>query len=105
MYVDRILDVLKARQKSQRVDRDQLLLESLETVVQFLLDRGESDCARVLGDHLELIEQKVKQTWHHSDSQPILPGDSPESAQPSPAPSRPSRETGRTISGDDGREP
>lgn len=90
MYVDRIVDVLKARQQTKRLDRNQLLLESLQTVVQFLLDRGETDCAQVLGDHLEEIEQRVKRTWDLSDNLQTLPVDSPGSGPPSPEPSPPS---------------
>lgn len=102
MYVDRILDVIKARQQSKRVDRNQLLLESLQTVVRFLLDRGETDCAQVLGDHLEEIEQEVRQTWDLSDNQQTLSGDFRQSATQSPVPSPPSpKAKGKTLSKED----
>ncbi len=87
MYVDRILDVLKAQQQRRAVDRERLLLESLQTVVDFLIEKGEPDCAQVLGNHLEDIGNKVKRFWNQSDNHPVwregMPASGPESREPS----------------------
>ncbi|MCA9482948.1 MAG: hypothetical protein KC553_04385 [Nitrospina sp.] len=93
MYVDRILDILKARQLHRSLDRDRLLIESLQTVVQFLVEKGETDCARVLGEHLETLGNRVKRIWKLSDSLPNWHTAMPKSAPPSPAPSPPSAKT------------
>jgi hypothetical protein len=66
MYTGHILDIRKTMMQEQTVDRDQLLIDALRTVVNFLLQKGEGESARFIGDHLEEIGNKVKTFWQDS---------------------------------------
>ncbi|MFQ5482900.1 MAG: hypothetical protein ACE5ER_09085 [Nitrospinaceae bacterium] len=90
MYVDRILDVLKAQERERELDHDQLLVEALYAVVRFLIEQGQTECAQVLGDHLEEIGYMVKEHWRGSSAFSVwLPG-MKTSAPASPGKSLPS---------------
>ena len=87
MYVGHILDIRKTLLQERAADKDQLLVDALRGVVRFLLECGEDDMARFIGDHLETIGEKVKETWQDSKASPNWQAGMPTSAEPSPAPS------------------
>ena len=60
MYTGHILDIRKTMMQEQAVDRDQLLIDALKGVVNFLLQKGQGESAQFIGDHLEEIGNKVK---------------------------------------------
>ncbi len=60
MYLGKILDIRKAINQERTLDKDQLLLDALQVVVEFLIKKKEVACARFIGDHLEEIGLKVK---------------------------------------------
>ena len=90
MYTGHILDIRKTILQEQAVDRDQLLIDALKGVVNFLLQKGEGESAQFIGDHLEEIGNKVKTFWQDSKAFPNWPTATTTSADSSPAPSRPS---------------
>lgn len=87
MYVGHILDIRKTLLQEKAADRDQLLVDALRAVVRFLLERGEDHMAQFIGDHLEEIGEKVKETWQDSKASPNWQPVTRTSAEPSPAPS------------------
>ena len=88
MYTGHILDIRKTLIQEQAVDRDQLLIDALRGVVNFLLQKGEGESARIIGDHLEAIEDKVKLSWQDSKTVPVGQRITTTSGTSSPAPSR-----------------
>ena len=66
MYTGHILDIRKTMMQEQAVDRDQLLIDALRGVVNFLLQKGEGESSQFIGDHLEEIGNKVKTFWQDS---------------------------------------
>ena len=88
MYTGHILDIRKTMMQEQAVDRDQLLIDALTGVVKFLLQKGQEEPARFIGDHLEEIGNKVKTLWQDSKTFPNWPTATTTSANSSPAPSR-----------------
>ncbi len=88
MYTGHILDIRKTMMQEQAVDRDQLLIDALKGVVNFLLQKGEAESARFIGDHLEEIGSKVKEFWQDSKAFQNWPAATTPSANSSPAPSR-----------------
>lgn len=66
MYAGQILDIRKVMLQEQEVDQEQLLLDALQAVVQFLFDHNENQAAQFIGDHLEDIGMKVSETWQNS---------------------------------------
>ena len=90
MYTGHILDIRKTMMQEQAVDRDQLLIDALKGVVNFLLQKGEGVSAQFIGDHLEEIGNKVKEFWQDSKAFPNWPTATTTSADSLPAPSRPS---------------
>ncbi|CAI2719752.1 hypothetical protein [Nitrospina watsonii] len=87
MYVGHILDIRKTLMQEQAADKEALLIDALRAVVRFLLDEGEDGMAQFVGDHLEAIGEKVKETWQDSKAFPDWPTATPTSAAASPAPS------------------
>jgi hypothetical protein len=85
MYTGHILDIRKTMMQEQAVDRDQLLIDTLTGVVNFLLQKGEGESARFIGDHLEEIGNKVKTFWQDSKAFPNWPTATTTSASSSPA--------------------
>lgn len=85
MYAGQILDIRKALLQEQGVDPDRLLLDALKTVVQFLIEGGEEAAAQFLGERLEDIGNKVKETWQDSKPSPNWHPDTTTSADTSPA--------------------
>ncbi len=88
MYTGHILDIRKTMMQEQAVDRDQLLIDALTGVVNFLLQKGQEEPAWFIGDHLEEIGNKVKTYWQDSKTFPNWPTATTKSANSSPAPSR-----------------
>jgi hypothetical protein len=66
MYTGHILDIRKTMMQERAVDRDQLLIDALRGVVNFLLQKGEGESSQFIGDHLEEIGNKVKTFWQDS---------------------------------------
>lgn len=62
-YVGKILEVIKARFHIENIDPDWLLSEALKTVALFLAENEELKAANLVGNHVEEIEEKVKQIW------------------------------------------
>lgn len=85
MYTGHILDIRKTMMQEQAVDRDQLLIDALRGVVNFLLQKGEGESAQFIGDHLEEIGNKVKTFWQDSKAFPNWPTATMTSASLSPA--------------------
>jgi hypothetical protein len=87
MYTGHILDIRKTMMQEQAVDRDQLLIDALKGVVNFLLQKREMESARFIGDHLEEIGNKVKTFWQDSKAFPSWPTATTTSAGSLPVPS------------------
>ena len=85
MYTGHILDIRKTMMQEQAVDRDQLLIDALKSVVNFLIQKGEGESARFIGDHLEEIGNKVKSFWQDSKAFPNWPTATTTSANSLPA--------------------
>ena len=85
MYTGHILDIRKTMMQEQAVDRDQLLIDALKSVVNFLIQKGEGESARFIGDHLEEIGNKVKSFWQDSKAFPNWPTATTTSADSLPA--------------------
>jgi hypothetical protein len=88
MYTGHILDIRKTIMQEQAVDRDQLLIDALKGVVNYLLQKGQGESAQFIGDHLEEIGNKVKTTWQDSKTFPNWATATTPSGNSSPAPSR-----------------
>ena len=84
MYTGHILDIRQTILQEQAVDRDQLLIDALRGVVNFLLQKGQEASARFIGDHLEEIGNKVKIFWQDSKAFPNWPTATTTSANSSP---------------------
>ena len=93
MYTGHILDIRKTILQEQAVDKDQLLIDALKGVVNYLLQQGEEDAAQVIGDHLEEIGNKVKAFWQDSKVFPNWPAATTKSASSSRKPSLPSEKS------------
>jgi hypothetical protein len=89
MYTGHILDIRKTMMQEQAVDLDQLLIDALKGVVNFLLEKGEGKSAWFIGENLEEIGNKVKIFWQDSKAYPNWQTATTTSANSSPAPSRP----------------
>jgi hypothetical protein len=87
MYTGHILDIRKTMMQEMAVDRDQLLIDAVKGVVNFLLQKGEEDAARFIGGHLEEIGNKVKAFWQDTKAFPSWPAATMKSENSSPAPS------------------
>lgn len=90
MYAGQILDIRKVMLQEQEVDQEQLLLDALKAVVQFLFDHHENQAAQFIGDHLEDIGMKVSETWQDSKRFQNFRAAIGQSANGSPQPSPPS---------------
>lgn len=88
MYTGHILDIRKTMMQEQAVDRDQLLLDVLKGVVNFLLRNGQGESAQFIGDHLEEIGNQVKTLWQDSKAYPNWPTATTPSGNSSPGKSR-----------------
>ena len=73
MYTGHILDIRKTMMQEAAVDRDQLLIDALKGVVNFLLQKGEGKSAWFIGENLEEIGNKVKEFWQDSKAYPNWP--------------------------------
>ncbi len=62
-YAGKILETIKTRNQVENMDPDRLLSEALKTVALFLAENGEIGAANLVGNHVEEIEEKVKQIW------------------------------------------
>ncbi|MBC8287638.1 MAG: hypothetical protein H8E42_09235 [Nitrospinae bacterium] len=62
-YTGKILETIKTRAQVENMDPDWLLSEALKTVALFLAENGEIGAANLVGNHVEEIEEKVKQIW------------------------------------------
>ena len=73
MYTGHILDIRKTMMQEQAVDRDQLLVDALKGVVNYLLQKGANEAAQFIGENLEEIGNKVKEFWQDSKAYPNWP--------------------------------
>jgi hypothetical protein len=62
-YVRGILEIQKTMIQSQSTDRESLLLTALRSVVQTLIEKGESEAAEIVGNYLEEMGDKVRSQW------------------------------------------
>lgn len=62
-YAGKILETIKIRIQAENMDPDWLLSEALKTVALFLVENNEISAANLVGNHVEEIEDKVKQIW------------------------------------------
>lgn len=62
-YVGKILSTIKTRVQVEDIDPDWLLSEALKAVALFLAENEEIGAANLVGNHVEEIEEKVKQIW------------------------------------------
>jgi len=90
MYAGQILDVRKVMLQEAATDKDQLLIDAFKGVAGFLLDKGQTEAAHFIGDHLEEIGMKVKEIWQDSKAFPNWRADTMTSDDSSPPPSNPS---------------
>lgn len=90
MYTGHILDIRKTMMQEQAVDRDQLLIDALKGVVNFLLHKGEAKSAGFIGENLEEIGNKVKESWQDTKAYPNWPTATTTSADSSRGNSLPS---------------
>jgi hypothetical protein len=90
MYTGHILDIRKTMMQEAAVDRDQLLIDALKGVVNYLLQKGEGKSAWFIGENLEEIGNKVKEFWQDSKVYPNWPTATTKSADSSREKSRPS---------------
>ena len=60
-YVRGILEIQKTM--IQGIDRESLLLTALRSVVQTLIEKGESQAAEIVGNYLEEMGEKVRSQW------------------------------------------
>ncbi len=87
MYLNHILSIRKAMLQEKALDREQLLIDALKTVVHFRIEHREVQAARFIGEHLEEIGLKVKSHWQDSKPSPNLQRDTKPSEKPSRRPS------------------
>jgi len=90
MYTGHILDIRKTILQEAAVDRDQLLIDALKGVVNFLLQKGEGKSAWFIGENLEEIGNKVKEFWQDSKAYPNWPTATTQSADSSRGKTHPS---------------
>jgi len=90
MYAGQILDIRKVMLQEQEVDQEQLLIDALKAVVQFLFNHDKIEAAQFIGDHLEDIGMKVSDTWQNSKRLQQFHADIGKSANGSPNTSSPS---------------
>ena len=90
MYTGHILDIRKTMMQEQAVDRDQLLIDALKGVVNFLLEKGEGESAGFIGENLEEIGNKVKELWQDTKAYPNWPTATTKYVDSSHGKSRPS---------------
>lgn len=104
MYLGQILNIRKAMIQEKALDREQLLIDALKTVVNFLIERQEIQAARFIGDHLEEIGLKVKSHWQDLKASPNLQRATKPSEKPSrrPSPLSESPPPHKKESGDNG---
>ena len=62
-YAGKILETIKTRIQTENMDPDWLLSEALKTVALFLAENGEIGAAKLVGNRVEEIEEKVKNIW------------------------------------------
>jgi hypothetical protein len=62
-YVRSILEIQKTMIQARLTDRESLLLAALKSVVQTLIEKGETQSAETVGNYLEDIGEKVRTQW------------------------------------------
>ncbi len=62
-YVRGIIEIQKTIIQAQGTDRESLLLIALRSVVQTLIEKGESQAAEIVGNYLEEMGEKVRSQW------------------------------------------
>jgi hypothetical protein len=62
-YVGKILETIKTRILTENMDPDWLLSEALKMVALFLAENDEICAAKLVGNNVEEIEEKVKKIW------------------------------------------
>jgi len=62
-YVGKFLETIRTRVQVENIDPDWLLSEALKTVALFLAENEEIGAAKLVGNHVEEIEEIVKKIW------------------------------------------
>ena len=62
-YAGKILETIKISIQAENMDPDWLLSEALKTVALFLAENEEVRAAKLVGNHVGEIEEKVKNLW------------------------------------------
>ncbi len=62
-YVRSILEIQKTMIQTRLTDRESLLIAALKSVVETLIEKGESQSAEVVGHYLEDMGEKVRTQW------------------------------------------
>ena len=62
-YAGKILATIKTRIQTENMDPDWLLSEALKSVAMFLAENDQVYAAKLVGDHVNEIEEKVKNLW------------------------------------------
>ncbi len=70
-YVGKVLEAIKIRVQVENIDPDWFLSEALKTVALFLAENEEISAANLVGNHVEDIEEKVKQIWWQPEERTV----------------------------------
>ena len=62
-YVGKILETIKISIQAEDMDPDWLLSEALKAIALFLAENDEIRAAKLVGNHVEEIEEEVKKIW------------------------------------------
>ena len=62
-YAGNILETIKTSIQAENMDPDCLLSEALKTVAIFIAGNEEICAAKLVGNYVEVIEEKVKKIW------------------------------------------
>jgi hypothetical protein len=62
-YIRSILEIQKTMIQARLIDQESLLLAALKSVVETLIEKGESQAAEIVGSYLEDIGEKVRTQW------------------------------------------
>lgn len=68
-YIRSILEIEKTMIQARSIDRESLLLAALKSVVETLIEKGESEAAEIVGNYLEDMGEKVRTQWQQPKEQ------------------------------------
>ncbi len=90
-YIRSILEIEKTMIQARSTDRESLLLAALKSVVETLIEKGESEAAEIVGNYLEDMGEKVRTQWQEYEKQGKVFMKSESSSKPRSPPSARSR--------------